>query len=586
MDDEPIRAFLAVTTPATDGNTVDATNAPQVQTSSWGVAAPRRGGSRASLLCTVARRHEADQDPMQIHRLLSSDREGLREVLPAFGAVTWSDDNELLATTDALGFRHLYIAGGRKWSGVSTSTYLLASRLKVTLDHEALAVQSQLGWQLAQRTLYAGVTKVKPNSMLRISDGKIRTEAFAKDPVPSPMHLDVAVTDAARTLRTYMSGYLDDHPDAILQLTGGLDSRILLSAIPPARRRGLRVLTLRVPDVPDLDIAAALCKQFGMHHEVISLDRLDDLDHNQAYAMCIAAAAQVDFMSDPLAHASLSFAESRAEAGPRLSGLGGEVARGFYYHGVRTNAPVTRRRAQRLAAWRMFANESVEPGGLDPEFGSWARNFAMKDVCGVLEETGLPWFTATDVLYLGHRMQRWAGVLSSAVSMDRQVVNPMLDDRFLRIARRLSPQDKRNARFLSRLLLALDRDLAAIPLDGRPTPLAYAHRSLRNTAQLVGSDMAKFRHKVVQRIRQVNRAPAGGEILAAKVVEHWQANPGLLEPLRKMDIFDSEWLDGVVEGRVIPKSSSVSFMVNLIAAQTALRAGGHVSTAMTPRKAI
>jgi asparagine synthase (glutamine-hydrolysing) len=575
VDTEPNHSFLAITTPAADGNVIDATNSPNVQTTAWGIAPPRRGHSRASLLCSFARRHEADQSPEQVHRLLSShDHGGLREVLPTFGAITWGDDNELIATTDALGFRHLYLAQGAKWSGVSTAAYLLASRLDGALDHEALAVQSQLGWQLGQRTLYAGVDKVKPSSMLKSSEGQIRTDVFEDDPAPPTLHIDAAVANASRTLRAYLTGYLDDHPDAILQLTGGLDSRILLSAIPPARRRGLRVLTLRVPGVPDLEIATALSRQFGMHHEVIFLDGLDDLDHCQAYERCITAAAQVDFMSDPLAHASLSFAESRAEAGPRLSGLGGEVARGFYYHGLRQNAPVTRRRARRLAAWRMFTNESVEPGGLDPEFASWARDFAMKDVCRILEESGLPWFPATDLLYLGHRMQRWAGVLSSAVSMDRRVVNPMLDDRFLRIARGLSPQDKRNARFLSRLLLALDRDLAAIPLDGRPAPSTYADQSLLNTAQLVGSDMTKIRRKVVQRVRHVNRPPAGGEILAAKVIEHWQTNPELLGPLRKMNIFDVAWLDAVIERRVIPRSSSVAFMINVLAAQTAVK---HIS---------
>ena len=571
MDIEPSHAFLAITTPAADGNVVDATNSPKVQTTAWGIAAPCRGHSRASLLCSFARRHEADQSPEQIHRLLASyDHGGLREVLPTFGAITWSDDNELVATTDALGFRHLYVAQRAKWSGVSTAAYLLASGLDGALDYEALAVQSQLGWQLGQRTLYAGVDKVKPSSMLTISDGQIRTDVFAEDPPPPMLHLDAAVANAARTLRGYLTGYLDDHPDAILQLTGGLDSRILLSAIPPALRRGLRVVTLRVPGVPDLHIAAALSKQFGMHHEVISLDGLADLHHGEAYQRCIAAAIQVDCMSDPLAHASLSFAESRAEAGPRLSGLGGEVARGFYYHGVRTNSLVTRRRAYRLAAWRMFANESLESGALDPNFSSWARNFAMKDVYRILKSAGMPWFAATDALYLAHRMQRWAGVLASAVSMDRRVVNPMLDNRFLRVACGLSTQDKRNARFLSRLLLALDRDLAAIPLDGRPAPSAYADRSLRNTAQLLGSDTARLGRKVLQRIRHVNRPPAGGEIMAAKVVEHWQANPELLDPLRKMDIFAVPWLDGIIEQRVSPRSSSVAFMVNVLAAQIAV----------------
>jgi asparagine synthase (glutamine-hydrolysing) len=278
-------------------------------------------------------------------------------------------------------------------------------------------------------------------------------------------------------------------------------------------------------------------------------------------------------MSDPLAHASLTFAESRAEAGPRLSGLGGEVARGFYYHGLRTNAAVTRPRTDRLAGWRMFANEAVEPGALDPAFASWARTFAMGDVFRILAATGLPWFPATDALYLAHRMQRWAGVLSSAVSMDRRVVNPMLDDRFLAVARRLSPRDKRNARFLSRLLLALDTELASIPLDGRPAPAAYATRSLRNSAQLLGSNLAKSQKKVVQRIHRVNRPPAGGEIMASKVVDHWRAHPDLLEPLRKTQIFASTWLDQVASGHVAPKSSSVAFMVNVLVAQNAIAPG-------------
>jgi asparagine synthase (glutamine-hydrolysing) len=332
-------------------------------------------------------------------------------------------------------------------------------------------------------------------------------------------------------------------------------------------------MTLRVAGAPDLQIAADLVERFGMRHEVISLDGLDDLDDAAAYNRCLAAASEVDCMSDPLAHASLSFAESRAECGPRLSGLGGEVARGFYYHGWRTNAPVTRGRAHRLAAWRMFTNEAVESGALDPEFSTWAREFAAGDVYRILNETRLPWFPASDVLYLAHRMQRWAGVLSSAVSMDRRVVNPMLDDRFLSVARRLSPGDKRNARFLSRLLMALDAELAAIPLDGRPAPSAYASRSVRNTAELLKSNVAKSQKKVSQRARRVNRSPAGGDVLTVKVVRHWRANPDLLDPLRETGYFSSQWLDHLANGQVEPRSSSVAFMVNVLVARNAIRAG-------------
>ncbi len=78
----------------------------------------------------------------------------------------------------------------------------------------------------------------------------------------------------------------------------------------------------------------------------------------------------------------------------------------------------------------------------------------------------------------------------------------------------LRPADKRNSRFLSRLQIALDDDLARIPLDGRPAPRAFATRTVRGaTAQGVA-----FSRKVVQKGRQRlmhdRRPPAGGIALA------------------------------------------------------------------------
>ena len=581
VDEAPSHGFLAVTTTdghpsgidhvgaSSDGLFADVVTSRSVAAASWGIPVPRLGASDATLLCTVARRHEADQSLTQVHGLLSAPQHpGLDQLLPTFAAATWCGDDDLRAATDALGFRHLYETQTADWAGVSTSAHLLAARIEASFDDEALAVQSQLGWQLGQRTLFSGVRKVASGSAIALSGGRIRTEAFTADPAAETLPIDTAVADAARMLRTYMAAFLDDHPDAILQLTGGIDSRILLSAIPPARRRGLRIVTLGVPGVPDLDIAADLARRFGMRHEVITLNGLEDLDHEHAYQRCVAAAIQLDCTADPLAHASLSFAESRAEPGPRLSGLGGEVARGFYYHGLIRDARVTSQRVVRLARWRMFANESVEPAGLAAEFGSWARHFAVGDVERVLTQTGEAWLPATDDLYLAHRMQRWGGITATAVCMDRHVVNPMLDDRFIATVRGLRPADKYNARFLSRLLIELDADLGAIPLDGRPAPVAYAHRTVRGSAQLLGSNLARFRRKAVQRIRHVNRPPAGGELLAAKVVEHWRANPSLLEPVRDLGIFEPSWIEGVAERRVAPMSSSVAFLLNVLVAQS------------------
>jgi len=214
----------------------------------------------------------------------------------------------------------------------------------------------------------------------------------------------------------------------------------------------------------------------------------------------------------------------------------------------------------------MFDNEGVPAEALSTSFGQWSRDFATSEVVRVLTETGRPWMAATDALYLHHRMQRWGGVTETAVCLDREVVNPMLDDRFISIATTLAPLDKRNSRFLSRLQLELDAELGSVPLDGRPPPAAYAHRSVRNSAQQTATTLHKARRKVVQRLRGQTRPPAGGEILAAKVVAHWRENPALLEPLEGLDVFQKGWLGALLAGDDAPPSSAVALMVNLTGA--------------------
>jgi asparagine synthase (glutamine-hydrolysing) len=531
----------------------------------WGLPAWDRDRD-ALLLAASARRHEQDLSAAEVAEMFRRDPAGLAEVLPTCAAAVATPTGGTTVATDYLGFRHVF-HGQRAGTGVvSTSSHACAAELGSGLDLEAVAVQSSLGWQLDQRTLFEGVRKLAPGEIATVDDGAV-TLTTSGGPGPAERwDLDDAVRAAARILRTYLAAYLEDHPDAGLQLTGGQDSRLLLSAVPPAQRRGLRAVTLGVAGDPDVDIAAALASRFGMRHELLSLSGLEDLDPAVAFELCLEAARRLDYSADPLAHAALSYAEARSEPGPRISGLGGEVARGFYYLGLPTRAPVSTRRAERLAHWRMFVNEGVPAEALSTSFGQWSRDFATSEVVRVLTETGRPWMAATDALYLHHRMQRWGGVTETAVCLDREVVNPMLDDRFISIATALSPLDKRSSRFLSRLQLELDTELGSIPLDGRPPPAAYAHRSVRNSAQQTATTLGKAGRKVAQRLRGHNRPPAGGELLAAKVVAHWRDNPALLDPLDGLAVFDKSWLDAMVTSEDAPASSAVALVVNLLGA--------------------
>lgn len=540
-----------------------------LQTATWGLEGLDR--ERPLLLTRTARRREQELGPHDVRRLLAGpDHDALAEVLPTFAAVDLVGDDTLVAAADALGFRHLYHGMGDGIAVLSTSARAVSACLERELDREALAVQSLLGWQVGQRTLFAGVRKLAPGELATLGDGRIARHSFER-PLPDlERDLDASVQEAADVLRAYLNAFLDDHPDATLQLTGGQDSRLLLSAVPPARRRGLRVLTLGLPGNPDVVIAADLARRYGLRHEILTLDGIDALSPEDADRRCVEAARRLECMADPLAHAALTFAEARADPGARISGLGGEVARGFYYFGPARTAPVTRQRVERLTRWRMFANESVASEALDPAFATWACEFAVDEIHRLCGAAGHDWLSATDDLYLGQRMQRWAGVTDTAVCLDRVVSNPMLDDRFIAIARGLAPRDKRNSIFLSRLQVALDGDLARVALDSRPAPITYADRSLGNSARQAASTLGRVARKARQRAARANRPPAGGEVLARKVVEHWRGNPALLDAVRHAGVFRDAWMDAVLAGQVEPAPSAVALLTNLRAALEAV----------------
>jgi asparagine synthase (glutamine-hydrolysing) len=517
-------------------------------------------------LSRVRRTQGGSVSTEEITESMRSAPAALMRLLPPFAAVC-GDDSGVTMVADSMGFRQLYHsapdAAGPPVLGTSA---LLAGWLRgAELDDTAIAVQSLLGWQLGQRTLFRDVDKLAPGAIARLGTDGVRV--IEPERVgDSRIGLVDAVAAAASALRASLAALLDDHPDAVLQLTGGQDSRLLLSAIPVSRRRGLRAMTLGVPGSGDVTVARQIAQRYGIRHDVHGLAALDGLSAAAGWDLVRDAAVTLDGMSDPVALAALTVAEGSFDQGVRISGLGGEIARGFYYVGSVRERTFTRKDAERLAGWRMFVNEAVEPGLLDPEFAAWARMAANDEVATALSSAGDEWFRATDDLYLRHRMQRWAGITDTAVGTRRTVVNPMLDAEFLSIASRLAPEDKAHSRFLARLQMELDPELGRLPLEGRAAPVAAAYPSpLRTVTGALGTGR-RLSRKITQRLQHGNRPPAGGSVLAGKVVEHWREHPELLSTRTLTALVRSDWIDGVLDGRLEPRPSSVAFLTNLIVA--------------------
>lgn len=536
---------------------------PGLLVATWGGL--ELGADGSLLLSRGPRRHERDLGADDVADLLARrDVAGLAEVIPPFAAFRRLPRGEAVAATDALGFRHVYHAQWADRAAVSTSARLLAVLGGCDLDRDSLALQSLLGWQVGDATLFEGVTKLAAGTLAAVADGRL-TLLGGRAPDPAPMELDEAVDAAASVLRAHLAAYVGDHPDATLQLTGGQDSRILLSAVPTAQRTGLRAMTLRVPGSPDADIAAAIAARSGLRHHVEELEDLAAMTPPDAWAACLDASRRLEGMADPVALAGLTLAERSFDQGHRIAGLGGEVARGFYYLGNPRDTTVSRAKVARLTAWRMFANEAIDPAALRPALRDGARDGAIGRIHALMASTGKEWLAATDDFYLYQRMQRWAGVTDTAVCLDRSVVNPMLDDRFISIAQAMAPQAKRGSRFLGRLQMALDPGLGRMPLDGRPPPAAYADPGLLNRARAAETLARKALRKARQRLGHTTRPPAGGAVLAAKVVEHWRHEPELLRAALAHDVLDEAWVEQVVAGSVTPDPGTVAFVLNVAA---------------------
>lgn len=541
---------------------------------SWGHDPMLPTDDRPLFLAGPARSGGAQVEDRRVAQLLrDDDQQELAGFLPPF-AVIGLVAGGLRVATDRMGMGQVYIARGPGFEAVSTSARLLHLLLGGGLDDEAVLLQSQLGWQLFERTLYAGVTKMKPGESLTLTAAGVRRRTDEHPPVrPGVTGLDAAVGEAAELLRSFTTAFLDDNPDPVLQLTGGMDSRIVLSAVPEKQRAGMRAMTLDVPGSADASVARGVAARCGLVHQVVTLDRLGTVSDPEWFQRVRSAAQAHDGMLDPVAKAATEWAEESVSQDIRLGGLGGEVGRGFYYVGRVHPIPVDRRRSARLARWRMLANDAVEAGALHPRYRKAAPDAAVDAIHAALVAGGDEWYSATDELYYRHRMPRWGGLAQSVVSRRRTLVNPMQDTRFAQVARDLAPQDKAHARFLGRLQVELDGALAALDLDGRPPPEVFAHPGLSSSLAQVAVRSRVGARKVRQRLTRARRPPAGGSVVAAAVVRHVRRHPALLDPVRDSGWFDPGWLADLLSGAVTPAAPTVAFMMNML---VALDAGDEV----------
>jgi asparagine synthase (glutamine-hydrolysing) len=170
-----------------------------------------------------------------IHGYKEWGTEVLNHLNGMFGLAIWDVKNHRLAVArDAMGIKLIYyrIANGQLTFGSEIRAVLAAEDSKPEVDPVALNLFLRFRYTPSPLTIFAGIRKLAPGTMLIVEDGECREERwYDHTPVPfsNPKEDKEATHELLELYRAAVRRHLlSDVPVGIL-LSGGLDSGLLLA---------------------------------------------------------------------------------------------------------------------------------------------------------------------------------------------------------------------------------------------------------------------------------------------------------------------------------------------------------------------
>lgn len=491
--------------------------------------------------------------------------QGARDQVPPFGAcLPGPGPDEISVATDAHGIRHIHLVEEAAWSAVSTSSLALSTMSGRGMDVPAISHYALVGAYHGTETPFTGVRKLGPGRSVRLSAGRAKLTSYV--PTGSDLteldHRDL-VTAGADAVSTAVEAALDRFPDAAVELSGGLDSRMVLAGIPRSQRLDRDAVTLGVPGTPDWVLAGDIARSEGMHHTLVDLRGLAEMGPDEVTELVRVATLRRDCSGNALAFGVLDWVEKQFGPGPRLTGQNGEFARGFYYPGQPNWRAVNKPLIAALGRWRIFTNDPVDPDLFAADLRQDRQSWAMERLYESIPRHEGGWLNAVDEYYLHERMRNWLGAEWSASSMDRPLLAPFFHSDYVAWARSCPPAQKRSSRIFCRVLGALDERLATIPstsgtspsMLGRSGPRSTVHRS----AALTGKVIAKSR----QRISRHGKPATGAADLTDAIRQVWSKNPAALDAVSALDFLDRKTVADIAAGQRQASPATVSFLLDL-----------------------
>lgn len=175
-------------------------------------------------------------------------------------------DEKLTLFNDALGFREYYEFAGKNYSIISTEARYIAELVGgLKINKNWLATAYHLTVQLDKECFVEGITRYCGADLLELtySNGNlIRQKSSFPLPKYTPQKTEDVISEIIKLSLPEIDGF-----EPVLSMSGGLDSRFLLSILKP-EFSDLKAVSMGLRDHPDNIYAAEICKAIGVEHKL------------------------------------------------------------------------------------------------------------------------------------------------------------------------------------------------------------------------------------------------------------------------------------------------------------------------------
>ncbi len=193
-----------------------------------------------------------------------------------FVLLRW-DNNEIKIFTDSLGLRDIYI------TRLSNSVILFSTRVdwiakitKAKLNFKEFGSRWLLFNQISSKSVFENLERITAGTKVNINrlSGEVTTSKFHWQPTFTKTNY--STLDFSKTLNDFISFPLINQQKLSLSLSGGMDSRVILSYLLNGKRMDWYTHTFGDENHPDSLIAKKITSNLGVTHEEINMSLPED----------------------------------------------------------------------------------------------------------------------------------------------------------------------------------------------------------------------------------------------------------------------------------------------------------------------